>query len=127
MMEEQENMVQKFCKACGAALTPGEKFCPKCLVKAPDYDPQKVDLFLKDTPENRAKKLMEYKVVGQEDMWLNGGRFDKISLEKMLNYYAHEGWKVREITTSKTVGVFLGTPRDEMIVILERDMQLEPV
>ena len=44
----------------------------------------------------------------------------------MLNSYASDGWTVKEITSSKTVGVIFGTPRDELIIILEREMPLEP-
>ncbi|PKG32282.1 DUF4177 domain-containing protein, partial [Methanoregula sp.] len=61
-------------------------------------------------------------VIGQEDEWLNGGRFDKTSLEKMLNHYARDGWILKDISASKTVGIFFGTPRDEMIIVLERDL-----
>jgi uncharacterized Zn finger protein (UPF0148 family) len=117
-------MVKNFCKACGTELIAGKEFCPKCLVRVPVVESKKI--YPKDTPENRAKKMKEYKVIGQEDTWLNGGRFDKTSLENMLNFYALEGWTVKEISASKTVGVFFGTPRDEMIIILERDMPLEP-
>ena len=66
--------------------------------------------------------MKEYKVIGQEDEWLNGGRFDKSSLENMLNNYARDGWIVKEIASSKTFGIFFGTPRDELLIILERDL-----
>jgi hypothetical protein len=71
--------------------------------------------------------MKEYKVIGMEDTWLAGGRFDRSSMEKMLNHYALDGWKVREISASKTLGIITGLSRDEMIVILERDMPLTPV
>jgi hypothetical protein len=111
-----------YCLNCGENVITGTPVCPKCQgVKfgdKKDIPPKKI----KDTSENRAKNLKEYKVVGQEDQWLDGGRFDKNSLERMLNHYALDGWRVREISTSKTVGVFFGTHRDEMIIVLERDM-----
>lgn len=124
-------MAQKICKSCGSELVPGNAFCPKCLVRVIDYSPPEpaglVKMpVLKDTPENRAKHLKEYKVVGMEDTWLNGGRFDKFSLQNMLNSYASDGWRVREISASKTLGVITGLARDEMIVILERDLPLVP-
>lgn len=117
-------MAQNFCKSCGTELIPGKEFCSKCLIRVPVAISKKQ--YPKDTPENRARKIKEYKVIGQEDTWLNGGRFDKTSLKDMLNSYAMDGWTVKEISSSKTVGVFFGTPRDEMVIILERDMPLEP-
>jgi hypothetical protein len=118
-----------YCVNCGEQIITGTGVCPKC--QGTNFGDKKdivcKKTYLKDTPENRAKKMSEYKVIGQEDEWLNGGRFDKYSLEKMLNHYALEGWKVREISASKTYGIFFGTPRDEMIIILERDMPLSPV
>jgi hypothetical protein len=116
---------QKFCKSCGTQFVEGNPFCPKCLIRAPDEMIPKD--YPQDTPENRAKKMREYKVIGMEDTWFNGGRFDKMSLENMLNHYALDGWKVREISASKTLGVISGLARDEMIIILERDMPLEPI
>lgn len=116
-------MVKSVCRACGAELIPGKEFCPKCLVRVPEKESLKKVLL--DTPENRSKNFKEYKVIGQEDKFLNGGRFDKTSLEKMLNSYAEEGWMVKEISTSKTFGIFFGTPRDEMIIILERNKWFE--
>ena len=68
--------------------------------------------------------MKEYKVIGQEDIWMQGGRFDKTSLENMINSYALDGWTVKDISASKTWGMIV--QRDEMIVILERDMPLEP-
>lgn len=109
-------MPKNYCTACGAELIPGKEFCPKCLVRVSVTSQIQ---YPKDTQENRAKKMKEYKVIGQEDRWLIGGRFDKRSLEKMLNFYALEGWTVKAIEASKTVGMFLETPRDEIIIILE--------
>lgn len=99
-------------------MIPDKEFCPNCLVRVIDYVDPKIFQMprLKDTPENRAKNIKEYKVVGQEDTWLNGGRFDKISLQNMLNSYALQGWHVREISASKTLGVITGLARDEMII-----------
>jgi hypothetical protein len=117
----------KVCKACGTELIPGKEFCPKCLVRVLEPVVVKGQKgYPVDNPENRAKKMKEYKVIGQEDEWLNGGRFDKKSMENMLNHYALDGWAVREISSSKTFGIFFGTPRDEIIIILERDMPLDP-
>jgi len=59
-------MAQKFCKSCGAELIPGKEFCPKCLGRISVVEPIKKQ-YPKDSPENRAKKLKEYKVIGMED------------------------------------------------------------
>jgi len=100
--------------------------CPWCGHAAPKSIESKPTLTrLPDTPENRLKNLKEYKIIGQEDEWLNGGRFDKVSMENMLNSYARQGWIVKEISSSKTYGIFFGTPRDEMLIVLERDMFYE--
>jgi hypothetical protein len=122
-----------FCSSCGESVITGTKICPKCngttfSSKLSHIAISKEDLAKrpKDTPENRAKKLMEYLVIGQENEWFTGDRFDRLSLEKMLNHYALDGWTVKEMTTSPTFGVIFGTPRDEMIIILERDMRLIP-
>jgi molecular chaperone DnaJ len=40
--------LHQICKACGTALVPGDKFCPKCLVKVPEIEV----LHLKDTSNN---------------------------------------------------------------------------
>ncbi|MEN6609207.1 MAG: DUF4177 domain-containing protein [Methanoregulaceae archaeon] len=114
--------MSNICSACGKTHE-AATFCPYC------NTPVKKEIIktgrIKDTPENRAKGLKEYKVIGQEDEWLNGGRFDKTSLQNMLNYYANQGWIVKEISASKSFGIFFGTPRDEMIIILERDLFLD--
>jgi hypothetical protein len=132
-------MVQKICKACGTELIPGKVFCPNCLVRIPDVPDVPVapttlvvpvaankKQYPKDTPENRAKKLKEYKVVGMEEVWNpgGGGRFNKRLIEDTLNSYGSEGWCVKEIATRQIPGIASFTY--EIIIILERDMPLEP-
>ena len=107
------------CKKCSKNFAAGCNTCPYCGHKV-EIVPKVLNV--PDTPENRLKNLKEYKIIGQEDEWLNGGRFDKNSMENMLNSYARQGWRVREMISSKTFGVFFGTPRDEMMIVLERDM-----
>jgi len=112
------------CKKCSKTFAAGCKTCPWCGAPTEiSCDPKAFRL--PDTPANRLKNLKEYKIIGQEDEWLNGGRFDKTSFQNMLNSYAQHGWTVREMTTSKTFGIFFGTPRDEMLIVLERDMFYE--
>lgn len=61
----------------------------------------------------------EYKVMTQKDRWF-GGKFDPMKLDQALNSYAGEGWRVVASTTA-AFPTLTGS-RDEMIVILERQV-----
>jgi hypothetical protein len=117
-------MAQKMCKACGAELIPGKEFCPKCLVRVPPEPVKK--RYPKDTPENRAKKLKEYKVVGFEDeeSLSNMGKANISGLENFLNSFASEGWTVKEVIERNFPS--LTSVVHQYLIILERDMPLEP-
>jgi uncharacterized Zn finger protein (UPF0148 family) len=121
-------MAQQFCKACGTALIPGKEFCPNCLVRGSGVIPaapkEKVKKqYPKDTPENRARKLKEYKVISFEEAITNA-RFSKKSIENELNSHASDGWKVKECSISNPSS--LAFTVNQLIIILERDMPLEP-
>ena len=119
-------MAQNFCKSCGAELVPGKEFCPKCLVRVPVVPVATgKKQYPKDTPENRAKKLKEYKVIGTEEGWFmaSGGKVNKKIIEDTLNSYAADGWSLREVITRQIPG--LGSITFESILILVRDMPLE--
>jgi hypothetical protein len=64
--------------------------------------------------------LKEYKVLTQKDKWFSG-KFDPEKLEQGLNAYAQQGWIVKAAATAQFPSL-LGNARDEMVVILERDM-----
>lgn len=66
-----------------------------------------------------AKKPSSYKVLTQKDKWLSG-KFDPESLEKALNSYGSQGWRVRTGDTASFPG-FLTSDREELITILERN------
>jgi hypothetical protein len=120
-------MAQNVCKSCGAELIPGKEFCPKCLVRVPVVPVATTKKqYPKDTPENRAKKMKEYKVIGMEEIWSfdGGGKFNKKGLEDLLNSYGSEGWRVKAIATRQIPG--FATLTNESVIILERDMPLEP-
>ena len=68
---------------------------------------------------NKTSKGKEYKVLTQKDKWFSG-KFDPELLEKALNSYAAQGWRVVSAATA-TFPAFIGGNREEMIVILERD------
>jgi len=62
--------------------------------------------------------MKEYKVLTQKDRFF-GGKFDPEKLEKAINSYALEGWKVISVATAN-IPSFTGS-REEMIIVLERD------
>jgi uncharacterized Zn finger protein (UPF0148 family) len=126
-------MTKYFCTSCGAELMPGKEFCPKCLIRVVVVVPnvptvsispvaESKKQYLKDTPDNRAKNLKEYKVIGVEQGLFEGPHFNKKNLEKILNSYALEGWKVIEFSINNPS--FSGVPT-QIIIILERNMPLE--
>jgi len=99
-------MTVHFCDSCGAELIPGKEFCPKCLLRVAVVIPapaktENKKQYPKDTPENRAKKMKEYKVIGTEETGGldGGGKFNKKLLEDTLNSYGLEGWSVKAIAT----------------------------
>lgn len=61
--------------------------------------------------------MYEYKVLTTKDKWFTG-KFDPQILEKALNAYAEQGWRVISAATADIPG--LGMARQEFITILER-------
>jgi hypothetical protein len=62
--------------------------------------------------------MKKYKVFPQKgDKWISGP-FDPEVLEKELNSYAEQGWKVVSCTAGQ---FFPGAYRNEIVVILEKD------
>lgn len=124
-------MVKQFCDSCGAELIPGKEFCPKCLLRVAVVVPvveKEVSKkqYPKDTPENRAKKMKEFKVFVIKDALdlVSGGQFNAKKIEDELNSYGSDGWSVKEIATRQIPGIASLTY--EMVIILERDMPLVP-
>lgn len=71
-------------------------------------------------PAQQEKKTMkEYKVLTQKDKWFSG-KFDPELLEKAINSYASQGWRVVTAATASFPGAFTAN-REEMIIIMERD------
>ena len=67
----------------------------------------------------KENEMKEYKVLTQKDKWFSK-KFDPEALEKALNSYASQGWKVVSAVTATFPG-FISGNREEMVVILERD------
>ncbi|MCW1883996.1 DUF4177 domain-containing protein [Luteolibacter flavescens] len=68
--------------------------------------------------------MKEYKVISQNDKWFSG-RFDPAKLQKLLNEQARQGWVVKSMCSASREGVLLGGNKDEMIILLERDLPTE--
>ena len=67
--------------------------------------------------------MKEYKVLAQKDKWFSQ-KFDPETLEKALNSYASQGWKVVSAATAPFPGL-IGGHREEMIIIMERDKDVQ--
>ena len=88
--------------------------------------PEQTKQYPKDTPENRAKKMREYKVFVFEEVMDLGSRgmYNKTKMENALNALGLEGWSLKKIVTKQIPGFASTTV--QLIMILERDMPLEP-
>jgi hypothetical protein len=62
--------------------------------------------------------MKQYKVLTQKDKWLSG-KFDPELLEKALNAYAEQGWRLISCATADIPS--FGGSRQEFIAVLERD------
>jgi len=80
----------------------------------------------KDTPENRAKKMKEFKVIGMEGVWSldSRGNFNREMMEETLNLFGTDGWSMKAIATRQIPG-FASLTFDS-VIILERDLPLHP-
>lgn len=64
--------------------------------------------------------MIEYKVLTQKDkVW--SGKFDPANLERALNSYAQQGWRVVSSFSADIPG--FAAPRQEAIIILARDVE----
>jgi hypothetical protein len=64
--------------------------------------------------------MKEYKVLTQKDKWFSS-KFNPVTLENAINAYAEQGWHVIAVTSADFPGA-LGNARNELIVVLERDV-----
>ena len=67
--------------------------------------------------------MKQYKILSQKDKWFSG-KFDPALLEQALNAYAQQGWRVVSSVTASIPGL-LSASREELIVILERDVSAQ--
>ena len=65
--------------------------------------------------------MFEYKVLTQKDR-IFSGRFDAARLERVLNELAADGWRLVQAEAT-TLPAFLSKDREEMLVILERQVE----
>ena len=62
--------------------------------------------------------MKQYKVLTQKDKWFSG-KFDPELLEKALNSYASQGWRVVATATASIPG--FGNNREELLIVMERE------
>ena len=63
--------------------------------------------------------MKQYKVLTAKDKWFSG-KFDPQRLEEAINSYAQQGWVVKAAFTSE-IPALMGKPREEVLIILERE------
>lgn len=66
--------------------------------------------------------MKEYLILSQKDKWFSG-RFDPEILQQVINDHARKGWVVKAMTNTSREGALMGGGRDELIVLLERDVK----
>ncbi len=120
-----------FCTACGFNIANGETNCPQCgkvvanaapaAPAAPVSSSQGMnfDFSSNSTVATPSKAKYEYKVLSQKDKWFSG-KFDPVMLEKAINAYAEQGWRVIGCATADIPG--FGTTRQEFVTLLEREV-----
>lgn len=125
-----------FCPKCGSQMSNDLKFCTSCgaPLEAPAPQPtayaspapaqtsaQSMDFdFNTNTATAASTVRYEYKVLTQKDKWF-AGKFDPMMLEKAINSYAQQGWKVIGCATADIPG--FGAARQEFITLLEREIK----
>lgn len=108
-------------KALNAYAAQGWRVCAADTASFPGFlsgDRQEMICVLS---REEGSEMVEYKVLSQKDRWLSG-KFDPETLEKAINAYAQQGWRVVVATTASFPG-FLSSNREELVLILERPKQ----
>lgn len=72
-----------------------------------------------DRPDAPARSRYEYHVLTQKDRWFSA-RFDAEKLAEAINHYATMGWRVVSMTTAHFPSGIVGSQRDEIVVLFER-------
>jgi hypothetical protein len=65
--------------------------------------------------------MKEYLILSQKDKWFSG-RFDPQILQQVINDHARQGWEVKSMTNTSRDGVLMGGNKDELIILLEREV-----
>lgn len=126
-----------ICSSCGNQISDTAMFCTQCGVKVlptQNANPQPAPMdnitsnqglnfdFSNEssnpTPVTTAR--YEYKILTQKDKWFSG-KFDPANLERAMNAYAQQGWRVITCATADIAG--FGTSRQEFITVLEREVK----
>ena len=109
----------KICNKCGNQMNDNMKFCNQCgaASSAEMSQGMNFDFNTNTATAPVAPQMYEYKVLTQKDKWFSG-KFDPANLERALNAYADQGWRVITCATADIPG--FGTMRQEFITVLER-------
>ena len=113
----QENQLVK-CPVCGGEIVPINEISRSGQMNGRSFPTSQDSQYLRTTGVKNMNGLKEYKVLTQKDEWFSG-KFAPDLLEKAINAYASQGWRVIAATTASFPG-FTGN-REEMIIIMERD------
>lgn len=115
----------KFCTSCGASIasaaSPAQNTSYASAAAAHQTSAQSMNFdFDTNTATVASSTRYEYKVLTQKDKWF-AGKFDPMMLERAINSYAQQGWKVIGCATADIPG--FGTARQEFITLLEREIK----
>jgi hypothetical protein len=123
-------MAVQTCSQCGYVIVNPSQPCPSCGNKVPnnsEMSSQAPQWFVENNFSHATipngeigMKQRRYKVLTQKDKWFSS-KFDPNALEGALNAYAEQGWRVISCATAEIPGIFGGTNREEMIIIMERE------
>ncbi len=113
---------RKYCTACGAAMgAPAPRPTAYATPAPAQTSAQSMNFdFNTNTATAASTVRYEYKVLTQKDKWF-AGKFDPMMLERAMNSYAQQGWKVIGCATADIPG--FGAARQEFITILEREIK----
>jgi Domain of unknown function (DUF4177) len=117
----------KTCKNCYSIVELNVTSCYQCsgtdFLESDAVTASEPELFeIEDGPLYLDPTKPQYKVITQKDRFF-GGKFNPSLIERALNEYAQEGWKVISAVSADipSLGIpGIGQARNELIIILEK-------
>jgi len=113
----------KRCKNCYSIVEVSKETCYQCsgsdfIDSDPAANEKELNLFeIQDGPLFLDPTKPQYKVISQKDRFF-AGKFNPALLERALNEYAQEGWRLVSAVAADIPG--LGVARNELVIILEK-------